>query len=66
MDWKSLDDQTFVMKVKEFVKGYNTPRTTLQEVVTFNETLDIIDSEYERRFYMSFYDAFYELLDIEN
>ncbi|AEZ50284.1 hypothetical protein BPS13_0105 [Bacillus phage BPS13] len=66
MDWKSLDDKTFVMKVKEFVKGYNTPRTTLKEVIEFNETLDIIDSEYERRFYMSFYDAFYELLDVEN
>jgi len=66
MDWKSLDDKTFIMKVKEFVKGYNTPRTTLQEVVSFNETLDIIDSEYEKRFYMSFYDAFYELLDIDN
>ncbi|ADH03318.1 gp172 [Bacillus phage W.Ph.] len=66
MDWKSLDDKTFIMKVKEFVKGYNTPRTTLQEVVSFNETLDIIDSEYEKRFYISFYDAFYELLDIDN
>ncbi len=66
MDWESYDDKTFIMKVKEFVKGYNSPKTTLQEVIAFNETLDIIDSEYERRFYMSFYDAFYELLDVEN
>ncbi|OTZ47909.1 hypothetical protein [Bacillus thuringiensis] len=66
MDWKLLDDKTFVMKVKEFVKGFNTPRTSMKEVIEFNETLDIIESEYDRRFYLDFYESYYELLDIEN
>lgn len=54
------------MKVKEFVKGFNTPRTSMKEVIEFNETLDIIESEYDRRFYLDFYESYYELLDIEN
>jgi len=66
MDWELLDDKTFVMKVKDFVKGFDAPRTSMKEVIEFNETLDIIEGEYDRRFYLDFYESYYELLDIEN